>query len=529
MKNRHIYFFLFIFMFSISFSGCKNESAVKDERPNIVIILADDMGYSDVGAFGGEIHTPALDNLAQNGLRLTQFYNTAKCFTTRAELMTGLYAYQVDMGTSSGTFAKNNVTIAEALREAGYRTLMSGKWHGKDHPMHRGFDRYYGLRDGAVNFWNPGEKREGEPMPGRKQHMFPRTWCVDSAVYQPYTPEDPDFYATDAYTDRAIEYLETYHDEEKPFFLYLAYTAPHYPLHAWPEDIEKYRGNYMIGWDSLRQQRFQRIKELGLFGEDLVLPEKDPESPAWESLSDSLKDDEDLHMAVYAAMVDRMDQNIARLMEKLNELGEAENTVIMFMSDNGACAESANFTPDIKPGPVESYRSLDLPWAHATNAPFRKYKNHDYEGGICTPFIYYDPRNNHSVGEYIDFPAHIIDLMPTCLELAGGDYPEKYHGNDIPDMEGISILPALARDETEREKPIFFQWSNSQAVRLGDWKLVSYVNEPWDLFNIHEDRTEIHDVSGEHPEMVKKLDSIYHSWAARTGAKPKDETYRLTY
>lgn len=519
----------FCSMITSFFSGCSDKTQSIDERPNIIVILADDMGYSDVGAFGGEINTPALDRLAENGLRMTQFYNTAKCFTTRAELMTGLYAYQVDMGTSPDTFALNNVTIAEALKEAGYRTLMSGKWHGKDHPMDRGFDRYYGLRDGAVNFWNPGEKREGEPMPGRKQRMYPRTWCIDTAVYEPYTPEDMDFYATDAYTDYAMQYLDEYKNEEKPFFLYLAYTAPHYPLHAWPEDIEKYRGKYMIGWDSLRRQRFERIRDLELFGKDIVLPEKDDESPRWETLSDSLQDDADLHMAVYAAMVDRMDQNIARLAQKLEELGEADNTIIMFMSDNGACAEEANFTPNIKPGPVESYRSLDLPWAHATNAPFREYKNHDYEGGICTPFIYYDPRNPELEGNIVDFPAHLIDLMPTCLELAEADYPETYHGNDILPLEGMSILPAMNGEKSERDKPIFFQWANSQAVRKGNWKLVSYVDEPWDLYNIKEDRTEINDVSGMHPERVKQLDSIYHAWAERVGAKPKNEMNRLTH
>lgn len=500
-----------------------------DHRPNIIIILADDMGYSDLGAFGGEINTPGLDKLANEGIRLTQFYNTAKCFTTRAELMTGLYAYQVDMGTRPDTLNKKNVTIAEALREAGYRTLMSGKWHGKDHPMDRGFDRYYGLRDGAVNFWNPGERREGEPMPGRKQHMYPRTWCIDSAVLTPYTPEDNDFYATDAFTDRAISYLDKYKDENKPFFLYLAYTAPHYPLHAWPKDIQKYRGKYMMGWDSLRLQRFERIKEMGLFGDDLVLPEKDAESPDWESLSDSLQDDWDLRMAVYAAMVDRMDQNIARLTKKLEQLGEADNTIIMFMSDNGACAEEANFTPDIKPGPIESYRSLDLPWAHATNTPFRKYKNHDYEGGICTPFIFYDPRRPDVAGKTIDFPAHLIDLMPTCLELAEANYPETFHGKPIIPMEGMNILPAIDGELAQRDRPIFFQWRNSQAVRLGDWKLVSYINEPWDLYNLNNDRTEVHDVSGQYPELVKQLDSIYHDWAARTGAKPKNDAHRLTH
>ncbi|MFW5710220.1 MAG: arylsulfatase [Bacteroidota bacterium] len=501
------------------YSACKSP-APEDTRPNIILIMADDMGYSDLGCYGSEIHTPNLDSLGFNGVRFTQFYNSSKSFPSRASLLTGLYSHQVGMGKKPALLTRNCVTIAEVLKKAGYRTLMSGKWHGDDLPVNIGFDRYYGLCDGAVNFWNPGEQRPGEPMPGRKQFMYPRKWAIDSTVYRPYTPEDSNFYITDAFTDWALKFLDEYNNEEKPYFLYMAYTAPHYPLHAWPEDIAKYKGRYMIGWDSLRLQRFERIKQLGLFDDDIQLPPRDPECPPWDEVEN--KDEWELKMAVYAAMVDRMDQNIGRLLQKVKELGEEDNTVIMFLSDNGACAEEANYTPDIPPGPVESYRSVDLPWANASNTPFRKFKNYDFEGGICTPFILYHPGFDEKAGAITPEPGHLIDLMATCIDLGKATYPGKFEGEEIQPLEGKSLMPVLENGERDGHDYIYWQWQNSCGIRKGNWKLVGFIDQPWELYNLQDDRSELVNLAAEQPELVIELDSMYNSWALKTGARVKE-------
>ncbi|MCH1438518.1 MAG: sulfatase-like hydrolase/transferase, partial [Rubripirellula sp.] len=349
--------------------------------PNIILIMVDDMGYSDIGCYGGEVETPNIDGLAQNGLRFTQFYNTAKCHTTRAELLTGNYAYHIgdrDM--------KYGATIGEVLKTVGYRTLIAGKWHQDTLPTARGFDRYYGLADGCCNFFNPGTKaREGEGVPGRKAKNRLRRWAIEDRVIMGYTNPDPSFYTTDAFTDYAIDRLDEYKDETKPFLLYLPYTAPHYPLHAWPEDIAKYRGKFKVGWDVIRKQRFERMKEMGIVGPNHQLTDR--ASKAWDDLSEQQQDQEDLKMAVYCAMIDRVDQNLGRLFDKVKELGDWENTLIMFLSDNGACPEQPNTTPGIPPGRVESYRTVSVGWANASNTPYRKFKSSDYEGGTRTPFI----------------------------------------------------------------------------------------------------------------------------------------------
>lgn len=498
---------------------CQESSSIQETRPNIILILADDMGYSDIGSFGGEIHTPNLDHLAQNGIRFTQFYNTAKCFPSRASLMTGLYSHQVGMGQNPGHFRNNCVTIAQVLKMAGYRTLMAGKWHGTDLPADMGFDRYYGLMDGAVNYWNPGEQRPGEAMPGRKIQMYPRTWAVDRTVYKPYTPDNPHFYITDAFTDYALSYLDTYRAEDKPYFLYLAYTAPHYPLHAWPEDIAKYRDRYRGGYDSLRAFRFQKIKEIGLFPEGIQLSPQDPEVPDWREVGN--QEEEALKMAVYAAMVDRMDQNIGRILNKVREMNEWDHTVIFFLSDNGACAEVAEYTPDIPPGPLESYRSLNLPWANATNTPFRKYKNHDFEGGICTPFIVHYP-DMISTPFITDQPGHLIDIMATCLDLSGAVYPQNFDGHEVLPLEGKSLIPVFRQEERDGYDVLYWQWANSVGVRKGDWKAVGYIDSPWELYNLREDRTELNDQASKHPELVRELDSLFFRWTLKTGARTKN-------
>jgi arylsulfatase A-like enzyme len=510
--------------------------AASNKPPNIVIIMADDMGYSDIGCYGGEIDTPNLNRMAEGGLRFTQFYNNAKCAPTRASLLTGLYSQQCGVHDRP-VVMENCVTIAEVLRGAGYRTLMTGKWHAEQLPTDRGFDRYYGLADGCCNFWNPGEQREGEPKPAEKN--YPRRWSEDGEVSQPYTPEDRDWFSTDAFTDHAIEYLDEYADEDKPFFLYLPYTAPHYPLHAHPEDIAKYRGKYMTGWDVLRERRRARMIEMGLIKESWGLAPRDERVAAWDDVEnkdawdmdafykkngegiswEDARDREmwDLKMAVYAAMVDRMDQNIGRLMAKIRELGEESNTLVLFLADNGGCAETRHVTPDIPPGPVESYRTCDPPWAMVQNTPFRKYKRWDHEGGISTPLVAYWP-GVIEPGTMTGEVGHIIDLMPTCLDLAGAAYPESFAGDAIPPCEGKTLRPVLEGGTREGHEALYFQFLDCRAVRSGDWKAVWAGDGPWELYNIPEDRCELNDRVKEEPDRVNKLAAMWDAWAERCGA-----------
>ena len=333
---------LFSFFLSLFFATSPVWSKPDRTRPNFILIMVDDMGYSDLGCYGGEVKTPNIDKLAKNGLRFTQFYNTAKCHTTRAELLTGNYAYSI-----GDNHMEHGATFAEVLRPIGYRTLISGKWHQVPLPTTRGFDRYYGLADGCSNFFNPGvQARPGEGLPGRKRSSL-RRCAIEDKVIMGYTSPDKKFYHTDVFTDYAMDRLDEYKDEDKPFVLYLPYTAPHYPLHAWPEDIAKYRGKYKIGWDKIREQRFERMNKMGIIGPNHKLTPR--ASKAWDDLSEEQKDAEDLKMAVYAAMIDRVDQNLGRLFAKVKELGEWDNTLIMFLTDNGACPEQPNTTPDIPP------------------------------------------------------------------------------------------------------------------------------------------------------------------------------------
>ncbi len=423
--------FCLVIVFCLLLSSCTTETEVQNEKPNIILIMVDDMGYSDIGCYGGEIQTPNIDRLAAGGIRFTQFYNNSICVPTRASLLTGLYSQQVGVYGNSPRTYENCITLGELLQTAGYRTYMTGKWHAQQIPVERGFDRYFGLCDGCCNFFNPGPRRPGEPEPGRKltSYGYPRRWAVDDKEYQPYVVTDENFYTTDAFTDYALQYLEEYKSEDKPFFLYLAYTAPHYPLHALPDDISKYRGKYMIGWDKLRRERFKRMKEIGVLEQDLVLPERDELVPAWNDIKD--KDAWDLTMSVYAAMIDRVDQNIGRILAKIQKMDEEDNTLILFLSDNGGCAGEANYTPDIPAGPVESYRSVDPPWANASNTPFRKYKVWDHEGGICTPFIAYWPRVIKQAGKFTDQVGHIIDIMATFVDITGAAYPSSYKGRNV--------------------------------------------------------------------------------------------------
>ena len=496
--------------------GCSR----KPKRPNIVLIMADDMGFSDVGCYGGEIHTPNIDSLAANGLRFTQFYNNGICVPTRASLLTGLYSQQVGVFANSPKKYEHSVTFGEVLRAAGYRTLMVGKWHAQQTPHQRGFDRYFGLCDGCCNYFNPGPRRAGEPEPGRKltSYGYPRRWAIDDQEFRPYAPDDPTFYTTDAFTDYALHYLDQYGNAEQPFLLYVAYTAPHYPLHAWPEDIAKYRGRYMKGWDKLREERFARIQEQGLFDQNMTLPPRDERVLAWEDVEN--KDEWDLKMAVYAAMIDRMDWNIGRILAKLDELGKRDDTLIMFLSDNGGCEGDANYTPDIPPGPVESYRSVDAPWANASNTPFRKYKAWDFEGGICTPFIASWPAVIREKGHISTQVGHIIDIMATMVDVAGAGYPKEFNSRPVLPMEGKSLLPVFQGRQRKGHDALFWQIrpDRHRAVRAGAWKLVTTrPGDPWQLYDLTTDRFEMHNLADEKPELVAELAQRFQKWANKVG------------
>lgn len=502
------------------------------KRPNIVIIMADDMGYSDIGCYGGEVQTPNLDRLAAKGMRFTQFYNNAKCSPTRASLLTGLYSQQTGCFNGPNRLA-NCATIAEVLRPAGYRTYMAGKWHQDQLPTERGFDRYYGMCDGCSNFFNPGVQREGEPKPAEKS--WPRKFSKDGEVMEPYTPASKTWYSTDAFTDAAIDYLAV-HDASEPFLLYLAYTAPHYPLHAFPEDIAKYRGKYLKGWDAIRKERHARMIEMGIVDAAWPLSPRDERIPAWEDVEKreawdlkAMNDDKpqglhwedardrdmwDLKMAVYAAMIDRMDRNIGRLVAQLETMGVLDDTLVLFLADNGGCAETVHLTPGVAPGPLESYRTVDPPWANVQNTPFRYFKRYDHEGGISTPLVAHWP-NRVPAGTITKEAGHLIDLMATCVDLAGADYPATMNGEAVLPCEGKSLVPVLEGGTRAGHESICWSFAQCRAIRQGKWKLVMVDGAPWELYDIEADRTEMNNrVSGE-PDRAAAMAAAWDAWAER--------------
>lgn len=485
--------------------GTAQENTQPTKRPNIVLIMADDMGFSDIGCYGGEVDTPNLDRLAAQGMRFTQFYNNAKCDTTRVSLLTGLYPRR------QGKLLKRNmVTLGEALGAAGYQTSLSGKWHlGRDqqtHPFYRGFDRYYGLLDGCCNFFNPVQR--DPPFKGGRIRVFGH----DDQFIKSF-PDD--YYTTDAFTDHAIESIQQFAKSERPFFLHVCYTAPHYPLHAKPEDIAKYKGRYMIDWEELRKQRFARQQEMGLADDSWHLSDTDFRSYDWAAANQEW---EDLRMATYAAMIDCMDQNIGRLLDTLAATGELENTVIMFLSDNGGCAEEPGGRNDQAiPGIKEFYTAVGPAWGWAQNSPFRRYKAWTHEGGITTPFIVSWP-GKVEAGSITRQPGHLIDMMPTVLEIAGGTYPDEFAGNEILPVEGKSLLPVFAGKQREPHASLCWEWAGSRAVRAGNWKLVFDKHaKAWELFDLSVDRTEMKDLAKEKPELVSELQNIWQEWAQRTG------------
>lgn len=526
--------------------ACQAPAEAPAPRPNIVLIMADDMGYSDIGCFGSEISTPHLDRLAAGGLRMTHFYNAARCCPSRAALLTGLYPHQAGVGDmlqpdslpGYGTHLSfQAVTLAEVLREAGYFTLISGKWHvgheAPHWPMKRGFQRQYASSATTGHYFGVAE---GRKFVVEDQEIEPPGEWIEAGQtrYKRLQNEDgSQWYATNAYTDRAIGYLQERQASDslrdRPFFLYLPYTAPHWPLHALPEDIAKYRDRYLIGWDSLRQQRYERLLAEGIIDPAWSLSPRNEEVPAWDSLPDSTQRYYADLMAVYAAMVDNLDQNIGRLLDHLEASGELDHTLILFLSDNGACHEAPHRgKPGAAPGSPDSFDGYEYAWANASNTPFSWFKHWTHEGGSATPFIAWNPRwvtpgrTDHQV-------AHIIDLMPTLVELAATRYPETLGGRDILPVAGKSLLPIFRGEAREPHEALFWEHEGNRAVRQGDWKLVSRFdyqrreNLPWELYHLGEDRSETRNLAAAQPDRVAALAARFEAWAQQQGVRPYGE------
>jgi arylsulfatase A-like enzyme len=449
-----------------------------DNRPNILLMMVDDLGYSDFGCYGSEIRTPNIDRLASNGLRLTQFYNTAKCHSSRMSLLSGQYSRYA--GESD---FRNAVTIAQVLGKAGYSTSMTGKWHLDNQPTDYGFEQYWGHLSGATDFFQGDDTFRKN---GKEWNEF-----------------DDDFYTTDANVDFAMEFLDNALKKDKPFFHYIAFNAPHYPLQAPKEDIEKYLGRYDSGWQTLREERLVKQKLLGLVPADLALPPLPEHVPAWDSLTDKQRQFESFRMAIFAAMVDRVDQNIGRMIEYLKEKGVYDNTVIMLCSDNGACPFERSKNIDIPPWKTGSYYLYDASWATVGNTPYKHYKQTQHEGGISSPFIVQWPGKIKKPGSLNDELSHLIDVMATCIEIAGTEYPEK---KGLNPLQGKSLVPVFQGKERKGHDELFFAFSNCRALRQGDWKLVSFYQHKWELYNIAEDRTEQNDLAAKHPGMVEAME-----------------------
>jgi arylsulfatase len=524
-------------------------AANTNSRPNIVLILADDLGYSDLGCFGSEISTPNLDRLAAEGMRFTQFYTTPRCCPTRASLLTGLYPHQAGMGNMMddrgvpgyrGELNRNCVTVAEALRPAGYHTLMVGKWHlnhihfnGKKQlnfesdepfwedkagwPIQRGFEEYFGTIHGVCSYYAPF-----------------------SLVHDntPIKPETNGFYYTDVITDHAVADIDKYARGDKPFFLYVAYTAPHWPLQAPEPDIAKYRERYLAGWDQLRTSRYHRQVELGIIHKSWPLSARDPRATEWSKVQD--KAWEANRMATYAAIVERMDRGVGRILERLKTKGIAQNTLVIFFSDNGACAEVVepqwydipsrtrsgqpirvgNRDHSVFAGPEDVWQSYGLPWANLSDTPFQLYKHFTHEGGIATPLIVRWPARLRDPGSISRQLGHVTDLMPTLLEVAGTSQPQTYDGHPVLPLEGKSLVPIFEGKLRPHASPIFWEHEGNRAVRLHQWKLVALNGRPWELYDVEADRTELKNLASVYPERVTELSALYDAWATRCNVIP---------
>jgi len=540
--------------------------AAEPSKPNVIIIMSDDMGFSDIGCYGGEIATPNLDNLAAGGVRFTQFYNTARCCPTRAALLTGLYSHQAGIGhmvgdsgfdAYRGDLNRRCVTIAEALKPAGYRAYTVGKWHVTRHtaadapklnwPLQRGFDRCYSTIGGAGSFYDPSSLIRDNTM-------------ISAFADPDYKPKT--YYYTDAISDHAIRFLGDHAKDHKgkPFVMYMAFTAAHWPMHALPEDIAKYAGKYDGGYDPIRKARFEKAMQLGL------IDPKQPMSPQaenWSKVAD--KKWEAACMEVYAAMIDRMDQGIGRVIDELKRNGQYDNTLVLFLQDNGGCAEGMGRTeqkihpnivrpekptlalmkpeafpasgsvpdqtrdgfpvrmgPKVFPGAADTYVAYGRGWANVSNTPFREYKHWVHEGGISSPLIAHWPKGiaAEQRGKLAAGPGHLIDLMATCVDLSGAKYPVKIGDNDIQPLEGVSLRPAFEGKPLQRPQPIFWEHEGNKAIRDGNWKLVAKHGQTWELYDIAADRTESVDLAAKNANKVKELSEKWETWSKRVGVQP---------
>ncbi|WP_039865979.1 sulfatase-like hydrolase/transferase [Pedobacter sp. BAL39] len=537
----------------------KKTTSGKDTRPNIVVILADDLGYSDLGAYGGEIQTPNIDFLANQGLKFKNFYNTSRCCPTRAALLTGLYNHEAGIGQMTaktqkpgylGRLTDHAVTLAEVLKASGYHTAMSGKWHvsntseQKDpaaqlnwlnhqethpyfspidqYPTNRGFERYFGTIWGVIDFFDPFSLVSG-------------TKAITSV------PKN--YYHTDAISDTAATYIREFAKDDKPFFIYVAQNAPHWPLQAMPEDIEKYKDTYKVGWDAIRENRYKRMVELGIIDpKTTALSPRLNAQTNWENNPDK---DWDAHaMAVHAAMVDRMDQGVGRIIKALKETGKLDNTLIVFLSDNGASPEnSAAYGPgfdrssqtragdpvsyDLKktvlPGPENTYFSIGPDWANVANTPYKLAKAESYEGGTRTPLIAFWPNQIKNKGGQTDHVGHVMDFMATFTELAKASYPKEYKGNEITPMQGVSFASTLKNKKGPVHDALFNEHFGARSVRYQGWKLVATAKERnnWHLYHIEEDQSEINDLAAQYPEKVKTMNDLWQQWAETHKVFPK--------
>ena len=515
--------------------------AKNPDRPNLLILLADDLGYSDLGCFGGEIETPVLDSLAAGGVRLTHFYNTGRCCPSRAALLTGQYPHRVGLGHMAGNdlgqpgfrgrVSQEAVTIAQNLSQCGYRTFMAGKWHlGTDDPTERGFEQFYGTLVSAKQFFDP-------------EHLLRKP---DGAKARSYVKGS--FYATDAVTDHALDFLELARSTPgQPFFLYVAYNAPHFPLQAPPELIEKYSSQYTDGWDQLRVQRLEQMKRKGIVPEQTQLSQRskwtnygETESgmnPAWESLPEKRRLDLARRMAIYAAMVDRMDQQIGRIIQSLKDAEQLDNTLILFTSDNGACFEWDPFGFDIvssnqnilhegaalkQMGSRDTFHSLGSGWANACNTPWRLYKHFNHEGGIASPAIVHWPKGLRMDGGSIhQQPSHLIDVFPTALAVADASY------SGVHPLPGRNLVFQLQQPPPDRM--LFFEHQGNRAVRQGHWKLVALDDEPWELYDLRGDRIESEDLATLMPAKVKELEAAWIDWAESNQVTPLPKDLKVKY
>ncbi|MDF1826165.1 MAG: arylsulfatase [Verrucomicrobiales bacterium] len=462
-------------------------SIASAEQPNLLVIMVDDLGYSDIGCYGGEIETPNLDALAAGGLRFSQFYNTAKCHSSRVSLLTGQYCL-----AAGDVKLSHAVTSAEVLKGAGYFTAMTGKWHLNQEPTDFGFERYFGHLSGACNYFLGDDtfRLNGE------------AWEVPSNG----------FYTTTANVDYGLDFLEEARTAEKPFYLYVAFNAPHAPIHALPEDYARYKGRYDEGWDKIRDARIAKQKELGLLPKDLEPSPRPPHIRAWDEMVTWQQDYEINRMVTLAAMIDRVDREIGRLVEDLRANGELDNTMILFISDNGACPYDRS-APRLNVEPTNGTTSLadSTGWSWARNTPFRYYKQNQFEGGISTPGIVHWPNGlKTEAGSIVDTPAHLIDVLPTLADLAGAGIPTTHPERELRPVSGTSLNPIFKGESLERKAPLHFQFTTDSALRDGDWKLVSYKGEEWELYQLANDRTELNNLAASEPERVQAMAATWN-------------------